>query len=105
MKAGQLTERVTIQHRKVTKGLSGGENYEWVDLFTARASVTFQSGTEGEQNMEYSHNQINKVTMYYRPAIKRDMRVIYNGESYGINSINSNRQKNMTILTIELLNE
>lgn len=105
MRAGQLTERVTIQHRKVTKGLSGGENYEWVDLFTARASVAFQSGTEGEQNMEYSHNQINKVTMYYRSAIKRDMRVIYNGESYGINSINSNRQKNMTILTIELLNE
>lgn len=105
MKAGKLTETITIQCREIVKGPSGGESYEWKDFMRARASVVFQSGQQEEKNMGYSHNQTNKVTMYYRSAVRREMRIVYNGENYKINSINADRLKNMMVLTIELINE
>lgn len=105
MRAGGLTEKVIIQQRKVVRGLSGGESYEWTDIMTIRASVKFYSGKQEEGNKEYFHNQVNRVVTYYRSAITREMRVIYQGESYQINSIDKDRIKNTMTLIIELINE
>lgn len=105
MKAGQLRDSITILKREITKKPHGGEEYSWKDFITVRATVQFASGKVEETNMEYAHNQVNKVTIYYRPAIKREMRVRYNDELYQINSINTDQSHNMMILTIELINE
>lgn len=105
MKAGQLRDSITILIRKITQKPHGGEEYSWEDFMTVRATVKFASGKVEETNMEYAHNQVNKVTTYYRSAIKREMRVRYEGEIYQINSINSDKSHNMMTLTIELVNE
>lgn len=105
MKAGQLRDRITILQRETTQKPHGGEEYSWKDFMTVRAYVRFASGKLEETNMEYAHNQVNKVTIYYRSAIKREMRVRYNNEVYRINSINPDQTNNMMTLIIELVNE
>lgn len=105
MRAGGLTEKITIRQRKVVRGLSGGESYIWEDLMTVRASVKFYSGKREEGNREYFHNQVNRVVTYYRPSIKREMRIVYQNEVYQINSIDRDRLKNTMTLIIELVNE
>ena len=105
MKAGQLRDRITILKREITQKPHVGEEYSWKDFITVRATIKFASGKIEETNMEYAHNQVNKVTIYYRSAIKREMRVKYNNEIYQINSINPDQSHNMMTLTIELVNE
>ncbi len=44
MQAGKLRHRVTFQRLTKSRGLSGGEKQEWVDVCTVRARFSPLSG-------------------------------------------------------------
>ena len=44
MQAGKLRHRVTFQRLTKTRGLSGGEKQEWVDVCTVWARISPLSG-------------------------------------------------------------
>lgn len=87
MLAGKLRHRVTLQKLTMSRGLSGGEKQEWVDVCTVWARVSPLSGKylfAAQQN----HSEVTgTIDIRYRADINAKMRATHEGKIYSIHAV------------------
>lgn len=105
MRAGTLTETITVKEQTTVKDEYGIAKQQWTDVMTLRASVNFRSGDRIVENFEAVNTHLVTITTHLRRRIRRQMRILYDGETYVIQSVFHDRSKARTIIDCELLNE
>ena len=88
MRAGDLTERVTVERFTSTTYDELGQPIEaWAPLFTCWAAVEPLTGREYLAAGALLSEVTARIRMRYRPGITAADRVIHNGKVYGITSV------------------
>lgn len=87
IRAGDLKRQVTIEQRSTVKDGWGQELTSWTTFCTARAAIEQVSGSESVQGGAQVGGTRHNVTIRYRPGIRQDMRVIYQGRVLEIVSV------------------
>lgn len=78
--AGQFDQRITIEEKSVTRASNGEEIVAWVTHLTCSARVQPLRGREFFAAAQMQGAADYRVTIRYRPTIRRDMRVIWRGQ-------------------------
>lgn len=103
MRAGELTEVITVQRMVPTKDANGSVVDTWEDIMTVRASYASRSGSRSEDNMNTYATSSATFTTHYRPSIKGMDRLKYNGNIWYIQGEPVHRRmEDLTIITAEL---
>ena len=87
MKAGDLTERVTVERFTATYDELGQPIEAWAPLFTCWAAVEPLVGREYLAAAALVAEVTARIRMRYRPGITAADRVIHDGKVYGITSV------------------
>ena len=86
-RVGQMRERITIQQATITQesGGSGEPVFTWSDfMIDVPASYYYSGGTERMRGRQLE-SAVNAVfVIRYQTSITTEMKVVFNGESYGI---------------------
>lgn len=103
MRAGELTEVITIQRQTVSRDANGAMQQSWTDLMTLRASYSAAGGSRRNEYMDTFQSSSCTFYTHYRPAIKGADRVRYNGKTYIIQGEPVHRRlEDLTIINAEL---
>lgn len=103
---GEFRHIITFQEMEENKNSFGEMTKVWVDKFSTRAGIYPLSGKEffatDKENSEISH----KINIRYRPGINNNMRIIFEGRVFDIESIINFQERNILIqiMAKELLN-
>ncbi len=105
MRAGILTDKITVQAPTTIQNKYGANTTEWKEYINTRAEITYNSGNRQTENNEivFNYTVLFKVRRYH--DIKEQMRIIWNGNKYRIISINKDIKKQFILITTELINE
>lgn len=87
MKAGDLTQRVTVERFTTTTDSWGQPIETWAPLFTCWASVEPLVGREYIAAQAAQSEVTARIRMRYRPGLTSQDRVIHEGSTYGIESV------------------
>ena len=87
MKAGDLTERVTVERFTATYDELGQPIESWAPLFTCWAAVEPLTGREYLAAQAAVSEVTARIRMRFRPWMTAEDRVIHNGTTYGIESV------------------
>ena len=104
MRAGLLTELVTIKKAEVEKNEYGQEETIWNDYLVTRANVTYKTGSRDTENNENINTYTVDFTVRSYHIIDEFMRILWNGNIYRILSINRDKRKQSITITGELIN-
>lgn len=81
-----FNDRITIQKPAAAAGTLHNQTADWLDLGVFWADVRHMGGLETlRANSDVSVLRAS-VRMWYRPEIDATMRLVHNGETYGISS-------------------
>jgi len=105
MRAGILTEPITILKPVIIKNDFGAEKTDWINFIATRTNVRFNSGNRFTETNEIIHSCNLTFTIRYYHLIDESMKVAYKGKEYRILAINSDRLKQSTTIIGELINE
>lgn len=105
MRAGLLTEPITIKEPIIIKDEFGGNAIDWKDVISTRAKVTYNSGSRQNQNNEIVNTYTVTFTIRLYHRIDEPMRILWNGNKYRILSINRELYKQSITIITELINE
>ena len=105
MRAGLLSEVITIMTPYIEKDEYGSEVEMWDELLTTRANVRWSSGNRSISNDEIVNVYSVDFTIRRYHDIDEVMRVRYEGKLYRILSIEDNRHDGTKKLRCELINE
>lgn len=93
MRAGKLTERITLQQPVVGKGSSGGIQRTWVDFaVNLPASRRDLSGNERPASAQAGGQQpvaSTEFTIRWMPGVIATMRIVHEGEMHNIKHVNN----------------
>ncbi len=98
MKAGDLTERVTVERFTATYDELGQPIEAWAPLFTCWAAVEPLTGREYLAAQAAVSEVTAKIRMRFRPWMTAQDRVIHNGTTYGIESLVDVRSENRELV-------
>ena len=84
MRAGQLTQRITIQTFTETPDEYGESVKAWVDLASVWAEVKTVSGSEFATSEKLRSTEAIEVTIRYRTDVSRLNRIVHDGQYYNI---------------------
>ena len=87
MRAGDLTERVTVERFTSTQDELGQPIEAWAPLFTCWAAVEPLTGREYLAAQAAVSEVTARIRMRFRPWMTAQDRVIHNGTTYGIESL------------------
>ena len=87
MKAGDLTERVTVERFTATYDELGQPIEAWAPLFTCWAAVEPLTGREFIAAQAAQSEVTARIRMRFRPWMTAEDRVIHNGTTYNIVSL------------------
>lgn len=87
MNAGQLRHRVTIQQLTRVEDEGGGYEENWADVATVWAAIKPLQGNERYEAQQVQSTLTHKVTIRYRVGIKPQMRIMYQGRIFNIESV------------------
>ena len=87
MRAGDLTERVTVERFTSTQDELGQPIEAWAPLFTCWAAVEPLTGREYIAAQAAMSEVKVKIIMRYRPGITPADRVSHGGQVYGIEAV------------------
>lgn len=87
IRAGDLKRQITIEQRSSVKDSFGQEQTSWTTFCTTRAAIEQVSGSESMQGGAQVGGIRHNVTIRYRPGIRQDMRVRYQGRVLEIVSV------------------
>ena len=85
--AGDLTQRVTLQGKSVTRAANGEEVVTWSDVATVWAAVLPVRGREFFAAAQMQDATDIRVRLRYRAGVTRDMRVLHGSSTYDIVSV------------------
>lgn len=105
IRAGELTEFITIQRPEVIRNEYGANDIEWRDSITTRARVIQKSGNRSDENNEIVYNYTTTFVIRWYHNIKEDMRVVWNNRKYVIHSVYKEVYKQSVTIVAELINE
>lgn len=92
MNPGQLKHRITFQIQDLTQ-----DNDVWNDLFTTWASINPIAGKEYFQAETIASELTHRIRLRYRKGITPDMRVIYKGRIFYIQSVINDYESNTSL--------
>ena len=98
MKAGDLTERVTVERFTATYDELGQPIEAWAPLFTCWAAVEPLTGREFIAAQAAQSEVTARIRMRFRPWMTAEDRVIHNGTTYGIESLVDVRSENRELV-------
>ena len=98
MRAGQLTQRVSIERRLDTLDELNQPIGQWVSIVTTFASVEPLSGREYFAAAAMQSEITTRVTLRYRPGVTSADRVNHNGKIYGITSVIDHRSDHRSLV-------
>lgn len=105
LRAGLLSDKITIQRAQTVKDDFGGTKTVWQDLYTTRTRKTYRSGNRVNENNEIIFAYTKTFTVRrYVPVQERD-RVLWNGQKWRILSLEPSRDKQSIEIVTELINE
>lgn len=87
MKIGDLRHRITLQELVTGQDEAGQPVDMWQDVATVWASVEPLRGTEYWAAAQVQAERTVRIRIRYRPGIRPDMRVLYAGRVFNIQSI------------------
>lgn len=105
MIAGTLTEIIHIQKPVVVETLYSGNEPEYQDYITTRASVIHGSGKREVMAGEIVQSYIVRFVIRFYHKVSSDMIIIHNGVRYHILDINPEKKKQSITITAEVWNE
>lgn len=105
MRAGLLTEPVTIKRAEINKNEYGQEETVWKDYLSTRAGISYKTGNRVTENNEIINTYTVDFTVRSYHKIDEFMRIRWNGNTYRILSINRDKKKQSITITGELVNE
>lgn len=105
MRAGLLTDTITLQMRVLVRDEYGSETAQWADCWTGRANVQFARGSRKETHGEIVNAVERKIVMRGQVKVNAKMRVLHNGQAYRILTVDTRRSDMSTVLMCELINE
>lgn len=85
--AGQLDQRVTIQHRSRVKDGGGGSVETWVPLATVWAEQWPVGGRERAEAHQVQAAATVRFRVRRRADLTTDMRVTWNGRAYNVRHV------------------
>ena len=85
--AGELDRRITIQSFTTSTDSFGEVNKSFITLANVWAKVEDKSGKEGEESEQIIATKRVEFFIRYRADINEQMRIIYENETYKIESI------------------
>ena len=98
MKAGDLTERVTVERFTSTEDELGQPIETWAPLFTCWAAVEPLTGREYLAAQAAVSEVTAKIRMRFRPWMTSQDRVIHEGTVYQIQSVIDVRSENRELV-------
>lgn len=105
MRAGLLSELITIKRRVTTTNESGQKEHKYVKLRTTRARVLYTSGNRNIENKDILWNYQFKFEVWdYVDVTEKDI-IEYDTKEYRIKSINHDKKQQKKIITTELITE
>jgi SPP1 family predicted phage head-tail adaptor len=105
--AGDYNRRITLQHFETTKDSEGIVTQQWMDVATVWAAVEPLRGREYFAAAAVNAENTVRFRIRYRPGITPDMRLLYNGRVFEIQSvIDVNEQhKEIHLMTREVVSD
>ena len=100
--AGDLDQRVTLQHVVVSRSATGAEVQTWQDIATVYASVRPLRGREFFAAGETQAAVDVRVLIRYRDDVTREMRVLHRGKPLDIVSVidQDSRRESLELMCI-----
>ena len=98
MKAGDLTERISVERFTSTEDELGQPIESWAPLFTCWAAVEPLTGREYLAAQAAVSEVTARIRMRFRPWMTAQDRVIHNGTIYGIESLVDVRSGNRELV-------
>lgn len=92
LEAGDLDRRITIQQATSVADAFGEPIETWSDLATVWAEVVPLGGREFFEARQVNAEQTARFRIRYRADITREMRVLYDGKTYGIEAAEEDRR-------------
>lgn len=105
MRAGLLTETIQIQKPVVVETKYSGNETEYQDYITTRASVLHGTGKREIQANEIVQISIVRFIVRFYHKITADMIILHKGVKYHIIDINPEKAKQSITITAEVWNE
>ncbi len=105
MRAGTLTELITILAPKVVINEVGEQTTEYIDKCRTRAKVDYNSGNRTIENTEIVFNYIKTFHVRYYINVDESDRILWNRKQYRITSIEPNKQYQEKIIIAEVIND
>jgi SPP1 family predicted phage head-tail adaptor len=87
MNIARLNRRITLQRRESVKDDEGIVTEGWADVAAVWAAVEPLRGREYFTAAAVNQENTVRFRMRYRPGVTSEMRVLYDGRIYDINSV------------------
>lgn len=105
MRAGLLSEIITIKIRVTKVNDSGQKEHNYENLRTTRARVIYSSGNRNIENKDILWEYQFKFEVWdYVDVTEKDI-IEYDTKEYRIKSINHDKKQQKKIITTELITE
>lgn len=105
MRAGLLSELITIKRRVTKVNDSGQKEHNYENLRTTRARVIYTSGNRNIENKDILWDYQYKFEVWdYVDVTEKDI-IEYDTKEYRIKSINHDKHQQKKIITTELITE
>lgn len=91
--AGSLTDRVVLLEQTVRVGQYGERVQEWREWARCWARVTFRKGQRALEGGDVWLPRTVVVKLRWRAGVSERMRVVHDGRTYGIDSLNAQRSE------------
>lgn len=105
MRAGTLTEIISILEPNVTTNDVGEQTTEYLEIYKTKAKVEYDSGNREIENNEVVYNYSKTFKTRYYLKVDEYCRILWNGKQYRILSIEPNKQYQELTIKSELVNE
>lgn len=105
MRAGSLTEIITIQQPVVKETDYSADETEYEDYITTRAAVTHLAGRRAEIANEITNTYSVRFIIRYYHKVEYGMIIVHKGIRYRIQDINPERNKQSITITAEVIND
>lgn len=105
MRAGLLSEIITIKRRVTTTNESGQKEHKYVKLRSTRARVIYSSGNRNIENKDIIWDYQYKFEVWDYVDINEKDIIEHDTKEYRIKSINHDKHQQKLIITTELITE
>lgn len=105
MRAGLLTEYITIENITTNKNDFGATEKVWKPIIKTRCNIKLNSGNRQTENKEIINTYSITFIIRYYHNINEDMRIVWNGKKYRILSIFPDKHKQSIDVIGDLINE